>query len=341
MKNSPLISIITPTYNHAKFISKTIDSVLTQTYTNWEMIIIDDGSSDNTKEIIMDYADRDTRIHYFYQSNKGVFRLSETYNLALQLCRGEYVAILEGDDFWEQEKLINYVAKINLDPDYVLIWGNANIFDSKTEKIMYVSPKDLVLPFINSEYFENSPPSSILGILYFENIIPAVTVMIKKTALELIGGFTSFKGFPLVDYPTILNLSLIGRFGFVDKSLSNWRIFPEQTTKKHIIDIALTKKEFVLDHYAKNSSIITSDINIGSIKRYSNNKIMKAYAISGRYKLISKMYGSARTDYMNCLLDTKTINILWRLRAIIGIIMSYFKLDVEWLAKFLKKKSFK
>ncbi|MGB7570995.1 MAG: glycosyltransferase family 2 protein, partial [Methanothrix sp.] len=73
------------------------------TYVAWEQIIIDDGSSDQTGEIILKY--NDDRIKYIRQEHKGIWRLSEAYNQALQLSNGDYIAILEGDDFWPPNKL--------------------------------------------------------------------------------------------------------------------------------------------------------------------------------------------------------------------------------------------
>lgn len=90
---STLISIITPTYNHEKYISDCILSVQQQTYSNWEMIIVDDGSTDNTFQVANEIAKIDNRIRLYTQKNIGVFRLGETYNFALSKAEGKYIAI--------------------------------------------------------------------------------------------------------------------------------------------------------------------------------------------------------------------------------------------------------
>jgi glycosyltransferase involved in cell wall biosynthesis len=92
----PLVSIITPTYNHQDYIAECIDSVIHQSYSNWEMIIIDDGSSDNTLSIARLFEKKNNRIKVYTQENIGIFRLAETYNKALGMAKGEYIAILEG-----------------------------------------------------------------------------------------------------------------------------------------------------------------------------------------------------------------------------------------------------
>lgn len=103
MSQAGLVSIITPTYNCGRFIAETIDSVLAQTYTNWEMIILDDCSTDNTKEIVDAYIARDSRIHYYcLEVNSGA---AVARTKAMELAQGEYMAFLDSDDLWSPDKL--------------------------------------------------------------------------------------------------------------------------------------------------------------------------------------------------------------------------------------------
>ena len=98
-----LVSIITPTYNCAKFIAKTIDSVKAQTYKNWEMIIVDDRSQDNTREIVEEYVKDDPRIQYhLLEVNSGAAVARTT---AMKLAKGSYMAFLDSDDIWTPDKL--------------------------------------------------------------------------------------------------------------------------------------------------------------------------------------------------------------------------------------------
>ncbi len=98
-----LVSIITPTYNCAKFIGRTIDSVLAQTYTNWEMVIVDDRSTDDTKEIVDAYMAKDPRIKYhILKANSGAAVARTT---AMQLAQGSFMAFLDSDDIWMPNKL--------------------------------------------------------------------------------------------------------------------------------------------------------------------------------------------------------------------------------------------
>ncbi len=107
--NSEKVSIITPCYNGAKYISETIDSVLSQTYTDWEMIIVDDGSKDNSADIIRNYAEKDDRIKLVQQENAGS---AAARNNGIRRAEGRYIALLDADDVWLPsflEKQIEYL----------------------------------------------------------------------------------------------------------------------------------------------------------------------------------------------------------------------------------------
>ena len=100
-KTKPETSIIMPAYNSARFIAKSIDSVLAQTYTDWELLIQDDCSTDNTAQIVNSF--NDLRIHY--QRNVHNMGAAETRNQALKMATGRYIAFLDSDDLWVPEKL--------------------------------------------------------------------------------------------------------------------------------------------------------------------------------------------------------------------------------------------
>lgn len=98
-----LVSVITPTYNCANFIGETIESVLAQTYKKWEMIIVDDCSLDNTKDIVDKYAENDSRIKYHCLEQNAGAAVARTE--AMRMANGEYMAFLDSDDVWTEDKL--------------------------------------------------------------------------------------------------------------------------------------------------------------------------------------------------------------------------------------------
>ena len=107
---APLVSVVIPTYNSAKFITQTIDSVLSQTYSNYEIIVVDDGSTDASNSICHALAQTDERIRLVWQRNKG---LAAARNTGIRHSMGEYIAFLDSDDLWHPEKLSQHVKLLN------------------------------------------------------------------------------------------------------------------------------------------------------------------------------------------------------------------------------------
>ncbi len=117
--NIPLFSIIIPCYNTAQYLKKCIESVIGQTYQNWEIIIVNDGSSDDTESIMLHYAEMDQRIRGITQSNQG---LADARNRGVKEAVGEYLLFLDSDDWYKDNNcLVHMVVKINeTDPDIVV-----------------------------------------------------------------------------------------------------------------------------------------------------------------------------------------------------------------------------
>ncbi len=126
-----LVSIITPCYNGSKYISKTIDTVLAQTYTDWEMIIIDDGSKDNSIDIIKAYAEKDQRIRFLQQKNAGS---AAARNNGIRICEGQYIALLDADDLWDAEFLEKQI-KCMTENDAVCVYCSYRLIDENGQEI--------------------------------------------------------------------------------------------------------------------------------------------------------------------------------------------------------------
>ena len=128
----PLVSVITPVYNGENTIGKTIESVINQTFDDFEMIIVDDISTDNTKKIVEDYAKKDKRIKYYILPEKG--GASAARNMAIAKAKGRYIAFLDGDDLWYPEKLEKQI-KFMQDNDYGFTYTDYEYIDENDNKL--------------------------------------------------------------------------------------------------------------------------------------------------------------------------------------------------------------
>lgn len=237
----PLVSIITPTYNHSGTIAACLRSVIAQSFTDWEQVVVDDGSRDETWNIMRSVAHDDARIHCVRQEHRGIGRLAETYNDALSKCRGRYVAIIEGDDLWPADKLEHQVGIHAADESLVLSHGRTLTYKDGAIIGRYPEPPSVGRSDCHA-YLR-------LALLRRSCIMP-VSVVISRDALCSIGGFTQDEGLPAVDYPTWLRLfSREGHVWFDSKVLGYWRQSPSQATQQYGLDLATAGLRVALNHF--------------------------------------------------------------------------------------------
>jgi len=172
---SPLISVIMPAYNAEKFIAVAIDSVIVQTFLSWELIIVDDGSTDNTAVIVKEFEKKDDRIRYIGQQHGGQ---GKARNNGILHSQSEFVAFLDADDVWMPEKLDKQIALMR-DNDVDLVFSDAYIFKNKPGEITKLNIKpghysgdDAVRQFLSS------------------NHIPLLTALGKKSSIHKVNGFS-------------------------------------------------------------------------------------------------------------------------------------------------------
>lgn len=215
MLKKPHVSIISSVFNCRSSIGQTIHSVLNQTYENWEWIIVDDGSTDGTGDMIRDIHDK--RIRYFFQEHVVAQHLSKNFNKALAMCNGDLVSVIDGDDYWPHDKLQIQVKSFD-DPYVILSYGESYLINHKGKKIGYVGLPE------NISAANNNPAGSVLNILLVEKscFIVHPTVMLRRDALLLIGGFLEVKGMGQ-DWPTWVRLALEGRFSAMPVCLGYYR----------------------------------------------------------------------------------------------------------------------
>ena len=156
MIKSPLVSIVVPSYNHASFIEKCINSILTQDYDNYELIVIDDGSTDNSDEIL-------SRLHkkygFYLEFNKNQ-GLAKTLNRGFkEIAKGKYLASCASDDYWLPNKLTLQVEFLETNPDYAMVFGKAitSLIESQpANKVTILSNPNATPPCGGAPYFNAS-----------------------------------------------------------------------------------------------------------------------------------------------------------------------------------------
>lgn len=214
-----LISIVTASYNYENYIKETIESVIAQTYTNWEMIIVDDGSKDNSVEVIKSYCEKDSRIK-LYQHEGGVNKgLVETVKLGIEKAKGEWIAFLESDDSIVPEYLEEKFKVLEQNSDVNFIFNDVNMFGNN-EIIEKYNKHFAKSKEILSQY---SYPANLLKHFLKINLVPTFSaVMIKKEILIQIDYDVAFK--PLLDWYLWSQLAKNNKFYYLDKKLTNWRM---------------------------------------------------------------------------------------------------------------------
>ncbi len=323
------ISIITPTYNHERFVAQCIESVLGQDYTNWEMIIIDDGSTDNTPNIIKRYT-TDKRIKYVRQEHRGIDYLCDSYNKALSLSEGEYIAICEGDDWWPPYKLTIQLEDLEKNRDAVMSYGYTYVVSIDGELEDFIPQKGIPL-----SARENNPVGKaalyMMTPWYFTFAFP-VSVVIRKTALEEIGGFQRLPYIPIVDYPTFLQLTLKGRFVFNEKVLGFWRRHPESTTKKKIYLILKGVYEYMQIFLKENrNKLNVEDKELERIFRKWDDFKAIQHFLAGAYCLNKNRWDKAIRSFREGLSLSK--GFTEKSALLVGIVFAHLHLRIDPLLR--------
>lgn len=197
---SPKVSVLLPTFNRAHIICGAIESIQKQTFSDWELIVMDDGSKDNTREVINRLMETDLRIRYVYKENEG---LSATRAKAVGHARGEYITLIDDDDFYLPCKLELQAKYLDENPDAGLVYS-------------YVDQVDGNKTFVRKLPVE---PARDFYDLANECTVQTASVMIRKKCFEEIGTFrTDLRG--IDDYEMWLRISRSYKIGFLPETVA-------------------------------------------------------------------------------------------------------------------------
>lgn len=227
-----LVSVVIPTFNRAAIVTRAIDSALVQTYGDIEVIVVDDGSSDGTRDVVASYGGR---VRYFYQQNAGV---SAARNAGLRNVRGEYVAFLDSDDAWKPWRIEAQVAALTRHPEAGLAWtdmtavdDSGRVIDERHLRVMYAAhgrvninermPRvDTVGSLSGAIPCELEGAEVRIGDLFNEillgNLLHTSTVLVRREWIERVGGFDSTFARAGEDYELYVRLCSVGPVLFID-----------------------------------------------------------------------------------------------------------------------------
>jgi glycosyltransferase involved in cell wall biosynthesis len=232
--SNSLVSVIIPTYNRAHLIGETVESALAQTYKHLEILVVDDGSTDNTQEILQPYKDH---IRYFYQENRGV---SAARNVGLRNAQGRYIAFLDSDDLWLHEKTERQLQFFADHPECGLIYTD---YARQVEREGEVSIR------------EHSNKSAYSGYIFPQLLLHnfvfggGSTVMIRRECIETVGYFNENLR-TVEDYELWLRISKRYKVGYIDEVLALYRFHgsnksqnfvPHTTAKIQVLEDILTR----------------------------------------------------------------------------------------------------
>jgi glycosyltransferase involved in cell wall biosynthesis len=177
-----LVSVIIPAYNSAEFMEPCLQSVFQQTYSYMEIIVVDDGSKDRTRQVLEPYI-AEGKIKYLYQQNGGP---AAARNLALKHASGEFIAFQDSDDLWIPEKLEKQIAILRRNEDVGMVYSDSEWFGEQWEQQRKTSKKVRNHDLRKAEYFRRG---KIFNVLLEYNFISTMSVLVRSRVLKQVGSF--------------------------------------------------------------------------------------------------------------------------------------------------------
>lgn len=216
--SSPAVSVLMPVYNGSRFLPAALASVLAQTFRNFELIAIDDGSTDGSSQILQEFARRDTRIRVVRQDNQGIVA---SLTCALALARAPLVARMDADDISRPDRFAKQVAFLERHPDIVTVSGAMDVIDENGV-------------YLRTEAFPTLP-ESIASELLHRSCVSHPAVMARTTTLRSVGGYRTGAQYA-EDYDLWLRISEIGKIANLPDVLLSYRLHTVKISTRHYIE---------------------------------------------------------------------------------------------------------
>ena len=303
------ISVIMSVYNSEQYISETIESVLSQSFKHFEFIIINDGSNDNSENIILQY--NDPRIVYLYKENEG---LSKALNLGLKLAKGKYIARIDSDDICQKDRFLKQYSFLESNPTYAICGSTADVIDEHGDYIYT---------------FENIPKLNVDIQIEMERqncIVHSTAFFLRETALKIGGYYEPIKQY-FEDYMLFYQFIKIGKAFNFTEPLIKYRLTPGSITTR----VKNRKYEKLVKDVVKRGYI--KDVEKTFLFNFKKQKSKKDIQFSNHYLTLSRLILSHQHDYSKSKqyfkkgLTESPLNFNIILSAIF-IIHSYLKIQI-------------
>ena len=213
----PRVTVIIPCYNRERFIRETVDSTLSQTYSNIDIVVIDDGSSDGSRKILEDYVKQLRILEHPGKTNKGQ---SASINLAITSTDSEYIAILDSDDVWLPNKIEAQVEVLENDRDVGLVYTNGFVIDHAGTKLYEL---------INDNRVDAGNPEKILLEYY---IGPPSSWLLRRSVFGIAGGFDESMR-SAQDHDMAIRLAEVTKLAYIEEPLWYYRRHSNTQSWKH------------------------------------------------------------------------------------------------------------
>ncbi|QTR46425.1 glycosyltransferase [Thiothrix litoralis] len=259
--DKPLVSVVIPTYNHAQYLGRALQSVFDQTYNNWEAIVVDNHSTDNTDEILSNFID--PRIVVLKVNNNGIIAVSR--NAGINVAKGEWIAFLDSDDWWTKDKLEICLQYPNNQND--IIYHDLEIISDQPR---YFRPK-----LIKS--WQTKKPVTI-DLLTRGNALATSSVTVRKRLLEQVNGMNENRAMVgSEDYNTWLHIAnLTEKFKYVPKKLGFYQLHKNGISQKNMfypMTHATSEFLYLLNTKQKNKNLANLNYTKGRFEYLAGNHI--------------------------------------------------------------------
>ena len=294
MSETPKVSVVITAYNAARWIEETLDSVLAQTYRDYEVVVVDDGSTDDTQAIVARYA---PPVRYIHQENRGQ---PAARNVGIRSARGTYVAFVDADDLWLPQKLARQMSLFESTPNLGLVYSDAYVFDSDS---------GITQRRVNS--VGRLPENDIFLPLLMGNFIPSPTPIVRRDALESAGYFDESPDVHMgggEDWDMWLRIAAHQSAGAISEPLARYRVHPSSMLQSMDIDAALRGRLGVLEKAFRSRPEIPDDVRARAIATQ--------YVTAGRWKLGRGSRRAARQLFAKAIRTSPTTSGGWAFYAV-------------------------